>query len=176
MQLDRGFCHADVRGNLLIELAGNQAKIGLNEGAGIGMPLDSVRHVLELREVERLRPIETALDEHLELRFNTLRVIQTAERDEDHTREALQVAGEHPGATIGAEVSVQALARLSDVVKGLRLPADQRKIILRHTEERGRFTTGRLLAVKAMTDGDEGGIVVELELDGAACALSCVFL
>jgi hypothetical protein len=38
----------------------------------------------------------------------------------------------------------------------------------------GRFTAGRLLAVKAVTDGDEGGIGIELEFDCAACALSCV--
>jgi hypothetical protein len=41
-------------------------------------------------------------------------------------------------------------------VKRLRLAADQRKIIRWHTGERGRFTTGRLLAVKAVTDGDKG--------------------
>src|SRR5215471_17340913 len=68
--------------------------------------LDSARHVLELREVERLRPFETALGEHLKHRFDALGVIQAAERDEDHSREALQVAGEHPGTAFGAEVSV----------------------------------------------------------------------
>src|SRR5262249_34270235 len=65
--------------------------------------LDSARHVLELREVERLRPFETALDEHLKRRFDARGVIQAAERDEDRSREALQVAGEHPGAAFGAE-------------------------------------------------------------------------
>src|SRR5262249_41321252 len=49
-------------------------------------------------------------------------------------------------------------------------------IIRGHAEERGRFTTGRLLAVKVGTDGDEGGIGIELEFDGAACALSRVLL
>src|SRR5262249_61064858 len=58
----------------------------------------------------------------------------------------------------------------------LRLAADQRKIILGHAEERGRFTAGRLLAVKAVTDGDEGGIGIELEFDCTACALSRVLL
>src|SRR5215470_2206623 len=105
-------------------------------------------HVLELRKVERLRPFEPALGEHLKHRFDALRVIQAAERDEDHSREALQVAGEHAGAAFGAEVSIEALARLGDVVKRLRLAADQRKIVLWHAEERGRFTAGRLLAVK----------------------------
>jgi putative intracellular protease/amidase len=61
-------------------------------------------------------------------------------------------------------------------VKRLRLAADQRKIILGHAEERGRFTAGRLLAVKAVTDGDERGIGIELEFDCAACALSRVLL
>src|SRR5215475_12572248 len=46
----------------------------------------------------------------------------------------------------------------------------------RHAEERGRFTTGRLLAVKAVTDGDEGGIGIELEFDCTACALRRVLL
>jgi hypothetical protein len=59
-------------------------------------------------------------------------------------------------------------------VKRLRLAADQRKIILGHAEERGRFTAGRLLAVKAVTDGDEGGIGIELEPYGAARAPSRV--
>jgi hypothetical protein len=49
-------------------------------------------------------------------------------------------------------------------VKRLRLAAGQRKIILGHAEERGRFTAGRVLAVKAVTDGDEGGVGIELEL------------
>src|SRR5215469_15688700 len=66
----------------------------------------STGHVLKLRDVERLRPFEPALGEHLKHRFDALGVIQAAERDEDHSREALQVAGEHPGAAFGAEVSV----------------------------------------------------------------------
>ena len=70
------------------------------------MASHSTGHVLELREVERLRPFETALGEHLKHRIDALRVIQAAERDEDHSPEPLQVAGVHPGAAIGAEVSV----------------------------------------------------------------------
>ena len=61
-------------------------------------------------------------------------------------------------------------------MKRLRLAADQRKVILGHAEERGRFTAGRLLAVKAVSDGDKGGIGIELEFDCAACALSRVLL
>src|SRR5262245_29744976 len=66
----------------------------------------SGRHVLELRKVERLRPFKTALGEHLKHRLDALRVIQTAERDEDHSWEALQVGSEHPGAALRAEVPV----------------------------------------------------------------------
>jgi len=73
------------------------------------------RHIPELREVERLRPFKTALGEHLKHRHDAVRVIQAAEGDEDHSWEAFQVAGEHPGAAIGAEVSIKALARLGDV-------------------------------------------------------------
>ena len=69
-------------------------------------PRHSTGHVLELREVQRLRPFETALGEHLKHRIDALRVIQAAEHDEDHSWEALQVAGEHPGAALRAEVSV----------------------------------------------------------------------
>src|SRR5262245_66555242 len=66
----------------------------------------STGHVLELREVERLRPCKPALGEHLKHRFNALRVVQAADGDEDQPRKALQVAAEHPGAASGAEVSI----------------------------------------------------------------------
>src|SRR5215472_8994526 len=61
-------------------------------------------------------------------------------------------------------------------MKRLRLAADQRKIILGHAEERGRFSAGRLLAVKAVTDGDEGGTGIEVEVYGAARATTGIFL
>jgi hypothetical protein len=77
---------------------------------------------------------------------------------------------------MGAEVPIQPLARLGNVVKRFRLAADQREIILGHAEERSRFAAGRLFAVQAMTDGNEGGIGIEFKLDGAARALSCVLL
>src|SRR5262245_33925840 len=132
----------------------------------------STGHVLELRGAERLRPFEPPLGEHLEHRFDGRGVIQAAERDEDHARETLQVAGKHPSAAFGAEVSIQTLARLRDVVKRLRLAADQREIILGHDEECGRFAAGCLPAIKAVTDSDEGGIAIELELYGVARAPS----
>src|SRR5262245_21274719 len=136
----------------------------------------STGHVLELRDVERLRPCETALGEHLDHRLDALAVIQAAERHEDRSGEALQVGGEHPGAATRAVVPIQALARLGDIMKRLRLATDQRKIILGHAEERGRFTAGRLLAVEAVTKGDEGGIGIEFELYGAARAPADMFL
>lgn len=67
----------------------------------------------------------------------------------------------------------EAIARRSEM---LRLAADQRKIILGHAEETGRFIARRLLPVKAVTDGDEGGIGIKLEFDCVACALSRVLL
>jgi len=70
------------------------------------MAIRSTGHVLELREVERLRPFETALGEHLKHWIDALRVIQAAERDKDHSWEALQITGEHPGAALRAEVPV----------------------------------------------------------------------
>src|SRR5262249_13213954 len=66
----------------------------------------SAWHVLELREVERLRPSETALGEPLERRFDALGILQTAERNEDRPLDALQGAGDHPGAASWTEVPV----------------------------------------------------------------------
>src|SRR5262245_19496810 len=68
--------------------------------------IGSTGHVLELHEFKRLRPFKTALGEHLKHRFNAHRVVQAADGDEDHPRKALQVGAEHPGAAIGAEVSI----------------------------------------------------------------------
>jgi hypothetical protein len=84
---------------------------------------------MELRQVERLRPFKAALDEHFQYRLDAPGVVEAAERDEDRPREALQVAAEHPGAASRTEVSVQALARLGDVVKRLGLSAKQCEII-----------------------------------------------
>src|SRR5262245_17844147 len=85
---------------------------------------DSARHVVKLGDIERLRPCEAALSEHLEHRLDPLRVIQATERDEDRPRKALQVTGEDPRPAIWAEVPIQPLARLRDVVKCLWLAAD----------------------------------------------------
>src|SRR5262249_28873814 len=78
---------------------------------------DSARHVLKLGDIERLRPCEPALGEHLERRLDALRAIQATERDEDRSWKALQVGGEDPRAAIRAEVPIQPLARLRDVMK-----------------------------------------------------------
>jgi len=136
----------------------------------------SIRHVLELREVERLRPVKTAFGEHFEHRFDALRIIQATDRDEDRPRKALQVVGKHPGAAIGAEVPLQPPARLRDVLKRFRLATYQREIILRHAEECGCFAARSLFAVQAVANRNERRICVELELDLAAYALSRMLL
>src|SRR5262249_24109414 len=85
---------------------------------------DSAWHVLKLGDLERFRPCEATVGETLKHRLDALRVIQATERDEDRPRKALQVTGEGPRAAIGAEVPIQPLARLRDVMKCFRLAAD----------------------------------------------------
>jgi hypothetical protein len=123
-----------------------------------------------LGEVERLLPLKTALGKHFEHRVDAFRIIQAADCYEDRPRKTLQVVGKHPGAAIGAEVPIQPLARIRDVVKRLRLATDKREIMLRHTEVRSCFAARSLFAVQAVTDRDERRIGAELELDRAACA------
>src|SRR5262245_7525084 len=62
-------------------------------------------------QIERLRPCEAALSEHLERRLDALRVVQATQRYEDRPRKALQLTGEDPRAAIGAEVPIQPLTR-----------------------------------------------------------------
>src|SRR5262249_47725409 len=50
------------------------------------------------------------------------------------------------------------------------------EIVLGHTEPRGRLAAGRLLAIQAVTDGDEGGVGIELELYGVARTPTGIFL
>src|SRR5215470_16417898 len=149
------------------------AKVRAELISGLTCRPDSARHVLKLGDIERLRPCEAALSEH---RLDRLRLIQAAERDEDRPRKALQVTCEDPRAAIRAEVPIQPLARLRDVMKCLWLAADECEIILRDAEKSGRLAACRLLAVEAVADGDEGGIGVELELDRAACTLGRILL
>src|SRR5262249_15904838 len=85
---------------------------------------DSARHVFKLGDIERLRPCEAALGKHLKRRLDALRTIQATERDEDRPWKALQVSGEDPRTAIRAEVPIQPLARLSDVMKCFWLAAD----------------------------------------------------
>src|SRR5215831_21299869 len=107
------------------------AKVRAELISGLTCRPDSAWHVLKLGDIERLRPCEAALGEHLKHRLDALRVIQATERDEDRTRKALQLSGEDPRTAIGAEVPIQPLSRLRNVVKCFRLAADQREIILR---------------------------------------------
>ena len=81
------------------------------------------------------------------------------------------------GAAIGAEsCPSRPLRRLGNVVKELRIAADQREVIFWHTKERSRLPTGCFLAVQAVTHGDEGGIGIEREFDGSTCAMASVLL
>src|SRR5262247_2501890 len=152
------------------------AKVRAEPISGLTCRPDSARHVLKLGDIERLRPCEAALSEHLKHRLDTPRVVQATERDEDRPRKALQVAAEDPGSAIWAEVPIQPFARLRDIMKCLWLAADECEIILRDAEKSGRLAACRLLAVQAVADGDEGGIGIELELDRAACTLGRILL
>jgi hypothetical protein len=58
-------------GGLSCVCFGQKRTLGLEASAG------------QWEQVEPLRPFETALGEHLKYRFNTLRVVQAADGDED---------------------------------------------------------------------------------------------
>lgn len=53
----------------------------------------STRHLLELRDVERLDPFGTALHEHFELRLYQFRTVEASQLNEDKARKTLQIAG-----------------------------------------------------------------------------------
>jgi len=76
------------------------AKVRAELISGLTCRPDSARHVLKLGDIERLRPCEAALSEHLKHRLDRLRLIQATERDEDRPRKALQVTCEDPRAAI----------------------------------------------------------------------------
>jgi hypothetical protein len=59
-----------------------------------------------LREVERLRPFKTALGEHLKHRFNALALSRLPSATKIIPGKLSRFAGEHPGAAVGAEVSI----------------------------------------------------------------------
>jgi len=136
----------------------------------------STRHAFELRQVERFVPLQTALGEHFELWRNQFGPVQAAEHDEDEAGETIQIGTEQSGAAIGAEVAVQSLAGLRDIVMRFRLAADHGEIILRHAEECGHLAARRSLAVQAVAIGDEVRVGVELELHRTTSTLSRVFL
>ena len=136
----------------------------------------SSRHAVELRDVERFVPLQAALGEHFELWRNQFGPVQAAKHDEDEAGEAIQIGTEQSGAAIRAEVAVQSLAGLRDIVMCFRLAADHGEIILRYAEERGHLAARRPLAVQAMAVGDEVRVGVEPEFYRAASTLSRVFL
>src|SRR5262245_2118942 len=136
----------------------------------------STGHVVELREVERLNPLEATLRVHLELRLDQFRSIEASQLDKDKAREALQVARIESRPAFRAEIPIKSLAGIGDLVERLRRTAQKREIILGYAEPRRRFAARRLLAVQAVTDSDEVGVFVERELHCTAGALSRVFL
>src|SRR5215468_8717184 len=136
----------------------------------------STGHAVELRNIERLGPLQTTLREHLQLRRDQFGVIEAPQRDEDGAREALQVAREQPRAAPWAEVAIESPAGLGDIVMALRSAADEAEVILRHGEERRHFTARGSLAIQAVTARDEFGVFVELEPHCAAGTLRRVLL
>jgi hypothetical protein len=54
----------------------------------------SPRHLVELRQIERLVPMEPALGEHFELRLDQLGPVRAAECYDDETGKGLQTGGE----------------------------------------------------------------------------------
>ena len=103
-------------------------------------------------------------------------MIQASQLNKDEALEALQIAGVQTRSAFQAEVSFQSFAGIGDVGIRLGRAADRGEIVLGHAEPRRRLAPRCLLAVQAVTDGDEGGIGVERELDRAARALSRMFL
>jgi hypothetical protein len=71
----------------------------------------STGHAVELWEVERPCPLQSALHEHLELRRDQLGAIETAELHENDAREALQVVGVQPGSADWTEDAIETFAR-----------------------------------------------------------------
>src|SRR5215468_11009823 len=125
-------------------------------------------HVGELRQVEPLLPAEAALGEHLELRGEAPWVVQASDLNEERAGEGPQIPGVEPRATVRAEHALERLSGVGDVAEPLRGATQECEVALGHREIRRSLTPGRLLAVEAMANGDEGRLCVELELHGTA--------
>src|SRR5262249_14685881 len=124
----------------------------------------STGHAGKLRDVERFFPRQPTLGEHLHHRRDQFGSIQAAEGHEDRSGKTFQIGGKQASAAVGTEVAIEPLAGFSDIVKRLRLAAEEREIVFRHTKEGRRRTAGRLLAVVAMAGRDEARIRIEPEL------------
>src|SRR5262245_23605321 len=133
-------------------------------------------HAGKLWEVERLFPLEPALGEHLQHRRDQFRSVQAAKRHKDSAGKTVQIAAEQASAAVRTEVAIEPLAGLGDIVERLRLAAEEREIICRHTKEGCRRAARSLLAVVAMTGRDKCRIGVELELHCTTGALRRVLL
>src|SRR5262245_13051859 len=136
----------------------------------------STGHAGKLWEVEWLFPLQPALGKHLQHRRDQFRSIQAAESHKDSAGETVQIVGKHASAAVRTEVAIEALAGFSDIVERLRLAAEEREIIFRHTKERRRRATGGPFAVVAMAGRDKSRIRIELELHCPTSALCRVFL
>src|SRR5215475_11135553 len=94
----------------------------------------STRHAVELRNVQRLCPLQAASGEHFEHGLDALGLIEAPDRHEHRAGEAFEVGGEQARAAIPAEIPVEAFARCGDVVEGLWLAARQREVALGDAE------------------------------------------
>ena len=110
----------------------------------------STRHAGELRNVERRRPVQAALGEHLQARNDVLRSIEAAERHEHQAREALEVAGVQPRPAGRTKVALQRLPGLGDIRKRRRLATEELEVVFGNPEERRRLATRRFLAIIAV--------------------------
>src|ERR1700745_3125199 len=96
-----------------------------------GIGIRSAGHTWKLGDIQRFGPLEAALGKHLQLWLDTIRLIQTADRDEHHAREALQITAIEPSTAVRTEISVKSFAGFRCVVKRFRLTDDQYEIVLR---------------------------------------------
>src|SRR5882724_5727421 len=74
-------------------------------------------HAVELRNVQRLRPFEATLGEHLQNRLDELRPVEAADRDEHRAGKTLETGGEESRAACRAKVAVEPFAGFRHVMK-----------------------------------------------------------
>ena len=107
-----------------------------------GIGIRSAGHTWKLGDIQRFGPLEAALGKHLQLWLDTIGLIQTADRDEHHAREALQITAIEPSTAVRTEISIKSFAGFRYVVKRFRLTDDQCEIVLRDAKERRHRAAG----------------------------------